>query len=99
MIDGARDTASDTSDSSTGIVRIVGPDERASTAVVLAVATASGTDPPELVPPLHEFVDPEALDRLVARGAAVSFDAYGYRIAADGDVIDVRRPPDEGART
>lgn len=78
--------------------RRIGPDEYASTAVVLALAAATDTDPTELTPPLHAFVDPEALDALLDRGCGaprIEFDAYGCRIAVEGDAVEVR-PRDSG---
>lgn len=71
-------------------------DSDISTAVVLAVARASGTDPMEL-PPLYDHVDPDALDALVAHNTersaqtnlAITFLFTGYEVTirADGEII------------
>lgn len=79
--------------------RRIGPDERASTAVVLALAAVTGADPTELTPPLHAFVDPEALDTILDRGRGaprIAFDAYGCRVAVEGDAVEIR-PAGPGA--
>lgn len=47
--------------------RVVGEDERASEAVVAAVATATDEDPSDL-PPLGDRVDVDCLDGLLASG-------------------------------
>lgn len=76
-----------------GTTRAIGQDERASTAVVLAISDAAQADPMELSPPLHGFVDPDALDALVEGGVRrVAFDAYGYRVVVEEDVVEIRRP-------
>lgn len=79
--------------SSDGLSRPVTPNERPSTAIVLTVAAALGTDPVKLTPPLHDFVDPDALDRLVDRNEGdyrIEFDAYDCRITVDGTTVSVR---------
>lgn len=71
--------------------RRIGADERPSTAIVLALAAATGTEPTELTPPLHAFVDPEALDDLLdCEDLLVEFEAYGCRVAVEGDAVEVR---------
>lgn len=73
--------------------RRVGPDERPSTEVVLALAAATGREPTELTPPLHAFVDPEALDAILDSGRGsprIEFDAYGCRVGVEADAVEVR---------
>jgi len=56
--------------------------------IVYRVAELEGTTPLEL-PPLHETVDPDALDTLLdSEGVTVSFDYYGYYVymTSDGTV-------------
>ena len=74
------------------------PDERISTAVVMAVAEVLGVDATTLTPPMHDVIDAEALDRLFDRssdrttGLRVEFEVYGCRVAVDGDRhLHVRR--------
>lgn len=72
--------------------RRIDPDERASIAVVFALAAAIDADPVELTPPLHSFVDPEALDTIHERGCEdlrIVFDAYGCRVTVEGDLVMV----------
>lgn len=78
--------------------RRIDPDERISTAVVMAVAEVLGVDSTTLTPPMHDVVDAEALDRLFDRsseravGLRVEFEIYGCRVAVDGDRrLHVRR--------
>lgn len=69
--------------------------EEIATAVVSAVAEADETDPMELVPKLYEFVDPDALERLVATDGDVriSFAAFGYCVTVSGEgQVDVAQP-------
>ena len=62
--------------------------ETPSFAVVEAVAAEEGIDPVELRRPLHEVIDPDALDRLVDSYAdrpgavpfEVSFSYYGHAV-------------------
>lgn len=68
-----------------------------SVSVVVEVADRKGVDPIELTPPLHQVVDPDALDALVAGPDArdptmvVTFDYQGYHVEIRGDgSIDVR---------
>lgn len=79
-----------------------GVDRRVSTAVVTAVAEAEGCPPTDLAPPLHDAVDPEALDRLfggdrsrAGAGPRVSFAYYGYEVRVGGPDDVVVRPADE----
>ena len=64
-------------------------DDGASLAVVTAVAARRGVDPLEL-PPLYDWVDPEALDALFdsttvrGRGHRFEFTYDGHEIAVDG---------------
>lgn len=73
------------------VTRRVDPDERVSTAVVMAIAEALDADPTSLTPPLHDAIDPEAIDRLFDRSSSRSanlrfeFELYGCRVAVDGD--------------
>ncbi|SHH14397.1 HalOD1 output domain-containing protein [Halobaculum gomorrense] len=56
--------------------------------VVDRVAAAEGTEPVDLRARLYDVVDPEALDRIVERGApelTVEFRFNGYRVTVDGD--------------
>lgn len=67
-----------------------------STTIVLAVARASGTPPTDL-PPLYDYVDPEALDALVAHSTGrpdrtdltitFSFSGYEVTVHEDGEVV------------
>ncbi|WP_158237462.1 HalOD1 output domain-containing protein [Halegenticoccus soli] len=67
-------------------------DRSVSSAVVWMVAEIEGVDPIELNP-LHDCVDPDALDRLLAptrggtrrTGAHVSFIYSGYHVTVYGD--------------
>ncbi|NHN58767.1 MULTISPECIES: HalOD1 output domain-containing protein [Halorussus] len=79
-----------------------GVDRRVSTAVVTAVAEAEGRSPTDLVPPLHDAVDPEALDRLFEDDRPrseseprVSFTYCGYDVRVGGPNDVVVRPADE----
>lgn len=70
-----------------------GTDQSASLAVVEAVAHAEAVDPTDL-PPLHETIDPDALDAIFSTdppgdpAEAVSFSYCGHRVTifADGAV-------------
>jgi hypothetical protein len=70
------------------------PDD-VSTTVVLAVADVLDEQPAELSPPLHELIDPGALDRLFADGGEdlrAEFTLYGCRVTVEADCyVDVRR--------
>jgi hypothetical protein len=60
----------------------------ASTRVVRAVAEREGIDPVRLDPPLHDVVDPDALDALFAGRATagvVEFTYRGHAVRVDGD--------------
>lgn len=55
-----------------------------SVTVVEAVATAERVDPVDLVSPLADAVDPDALDVLFRNGTGrISFDYCGYRISVE----------------
>lgn len=58
-----------------------------STTVVIAVAEAEGVDPVSLEDPLHEWVDPDALDAVVESmdGGWVTFDVGDHRVRVDAD--------------
>lgn len=58
--------------------------------VVNAIARIEGIDPVDLSDPVFAFVDPDALDRLVASAPAetdlsVAFEAWGHEIVIAGD--------------
>ena len=56
-------------------------------AVVEAVAEVAGVDPTELVPRVHDVIDPDALDRCVRSApaeAAVSIPFDDYRVTVRG---------------
>lgn len=68
-----------------------------SVSVAVEVADREGVAPTELTPPLHDVVDPDALDALFARRnppdrtVVVSFDYLGYQVEVRGDgTVDVR---------
>jgi hypothetical protein len=69
-----------------------GDDTPISTVIVRLVAELEDVGPTDL-DPLHDFVDPDALDRLVApkrdgtprTGAHVSFRFEGYHVTVRGD--------------
>lgn len=68
----------------------VSDDESVTTAVVLVMGSVRDV-PPTKLPPLHEVVDPDALDALFARVASparVTFPYCGHvvSVAADGHV-------------
>lgn len=74
--------------------------------MVTAVAEAEGCPPTDLAPPLHDAVDPDALDRLFGddrpRSGAeprVSFTYYGYTVRVGGPEDVVVRPADGSAPT
>lgn len=63
-------------------------------AVVLAVAERADASPTEL-PPLYEFLDPDALERLVGGHAScrVTFRYAGYELTVTGpEQVTVREP-------
>lgn len=80
-------------------------EESITTAVLAAVAGREGVDPIDLEPPLHDVVDPDALEALfadavdgTARGdVVVEFTYCGHRVRIDGGtgevtVADAERP-------
>lgn len=76
-------------------------------AIVGEVADLEGADPLDLEPPLHEIVDPDALEALFAdsidgtvrEDVAVEFHYCGYRVLVDAGGVHVedasvaREPP------
>lgn len=77
--------------------RTASQSEEIATTVVSAVADADETDPMELAPKLYEFVDPDALERLVATDSDVriSFAAFGYCVTVStAGQIEVTQPTD-----
>lgn len=60
-----------------------------STAVITTVADAEGTDPSDLPQPLHDVIDPDALDQLFrdrpAADGHVRFRFHGYDVTARSD--------------
>lgn len=67
-----------------------GAGERASEAVITAVADLAGTSPIELEP-LYDVVDPDALDSLVAHARRVdNGDAHELQFTYEGYDVDVR---------
>lgn len=73
--------------------------------VAVALASAIGTDPFDMEPPLYETIDPEALNQLFRPGAGcrVTFEHDGHSVevrddgivAVDGRVADAEMPDDE----
>ncbi|MDQ2051342.1 HalOD1 output domain-containing protein [Natronolimnohabitans sp. A-GB9] len=66
--------------------------------IVTRIASSEGVSPTDLEPPLHDVVDTDALDRLVAASheqstgadTAVKFTYHGYHVHVDGTgTIDV----------
>lgn len=72
--------------------------ESISAAVVEAVATRKGVDPTEL-PPLHDAIDPDALESVVATGADgggvffVEFEFAGCIVTVDDTDVSTRPLP------
>lgn len=62
-------------------------EDRASTAVLRAVASAEDVDPVELDARLHEAVDPESLDSLFRAGTdgLIQFPYCGYDVSVHDD--------------
>jgi hypothetical protein len=68
---------------------MVETDHTLSEAVLSAVAEREGTEEVELPVPLHDAIDPDALDRLFRRsGGRVTFEYLDYlvTVADDGEV-------------
>lgn len=63
--------------------------ENPSAAVLGAIADVKNTNPAALSLTLHEYVDPESLDRLLTRkrGARVSFPMDGYSVTVTTDEV------------
>lgn len=76
-----------------------------SEAVVTAVADADGVSPVDVVPPLYEAIDPDALETALASMSSgphelagrVEFAYSGYEVAVteDGDVSVTPSDPDQ----
>lgn len=72
-----------------------------SISVIEAVADAEGVDPLALEPPLHDVVDPEALDALFTASSTlpggtgqVSFRYNGYDVVVEnGGSVSVQKSP------
>lgn len=71
--------------------------------IVTEIADREGVDPTTLSPPLHDVIDPDALDALFTSTAtthrdgeaSVSFTYKGYDITVDSDgELTVREGPD-----
>lgn len=58
-----------------------------STAVVVALAEAKGLDPLELDEPLHDWLDPDALDAVIEsiENGHIAFDAGSHRVRVESD--------------
>lgn len=75
-------------------------DDSVITAVVDGVAKDKGVDPTEL-PPLHDTIDPDALEALIATGATdgsiffVEFEFAGRLVTIDGTEVSVRAGGDQ----
>lgn len=71
------------------LVQTVETDSRSvSLAIIDAVAAAEDTPPTELMPPLYDVVDPEALNKVFAREESMGkivFNYNGYEISVDAD--------------
>lgn len=65
-----------------------------SSAITLEVASHTGEDVEDL-PPLYEYVDPEALDRLVSRQSACSvrFSYLDFDVRVDSGSITIAERP------
>ena len=56
--------------------------------IVTQIAALEGVEPTALTPPLHDAVDPEALDRLVESGRdglEITFTYRDHRVRVSGD--------------
>lgn len=82
---------------------------RLSTSVVHAVSDVTGVDPTDARFCLHDYVDPDSLDRLFAPGpdgtppsnVRFTFDVWGYRVTVEGDgriLVEPPRGPGDGPR-
>jgi hypothetical protein len=78
---------------------------RPSQRIVEAVAEEEGCDPAELIPRLHDVVDPDALDRVFADYefgyVAFSYGGHEVTLYANGEVVVEDDPEgvDEGTAT
>ncbi len=66
------------------------PTESIAQRIVEAVATFENVDPIDLSEPVFEFIDPDALDAVVASATAdtnlsITFEAWGHDIGVSGD--------------
>jgi hypothetical protein len=71
-----------------------GTDQKASEAVIEAVADREGVDPRDLSETLFEAVDPDALNMICREDSVrISFEYHGYLVTIDGrnnvDLTDV----------
>lgn len=75
---------------------------KSSTAVVAGIGQLEGRDGQELTPPLAEYVDPGALDRMIdglAAGAGgVQFTAWGYHVTIEPGQMITLEPGHTGPR-
>ncbi|WP_138007070.1 HalOD1 output domain-containing protein [Halalkalirubrum salinum] len=87
-----KDTPSERNDSaapSTGRIRHEwGDSDRPSTAVIEAVAAATNRDP-TATSPLYDYVDPDALDRLMQSRRDGTTDAVSVSFMYDGIAVQV----------
>lgn len=69
----------------------LGDVEPPSMAVVEAIADLTDRDP-VACPPLYDYVDPDALDRLVSHGGEVriDFEYDGYEVEVSDETVTVR---------
>lgn len=71
----------------------IGDDTEVATVVTRAIASLEGSDPESLQPPLHDVVDPDALDRIFQpldgnthrQTGRVEFPIQDYEITVWGD--------------
>lgn len=70
------------------------PPETPTMSILAAVASELGVDVADLDQPLYDAIDPDALNRLLEHGSAVSvtFEYDGHRITVDGDGVEVADP-------
>jgi predicted transcriptional regulator len=65
--------------------------EKPSSALIGAIADIHGVDAVELEIPLHDYVDPEAMDAVLTgdNPVTVSFPVDGYYVSVDGDELTI----------
>lgn len=80
--------------------------ESAAVAVVEKVAEVEGADPLEMMPPLSDILDPDALDALFATGdrhimTTINYRGHAVTIYGSGevDVLPAAEPADPPVRT